>query len=90
LGLKKNNVNIFLSENMKIKFVILCGTARPTLPPLTSRHCILRVRAAIESFKSLVPKGRFSEQEIEKMVCDADIFRKEEEAEKKGVEAECK
>jgi hypothetical protein len=27
---------------MKIKFVILCGTARPTLPPLTSRHCLKR------------------------------------------------
>jgi heat shock protein 1/8 len=51
---------------------------------------ILRVKAAIESFKSLVPKGRFSEQEIEKMICDADIFRKEEEAEKKRLEAEYK
>jgi hypothetical protein len=43
LCLKKNNVNIFLSESMKIKFVIMCGTARPTLPPLTSRHWLKNI-----------------------------------------------
>jgi hypothetical protein len=35
---------------MKIKFVILCGTARPTLPPLTSRHCIVPLAYRINNW----------------------------------------
>jgi hypothetical protein len=60
LGLKKNNVNIFLSENIKIKFVILCGdSAAPNEPSLERSH--LKVAACILSLAlmRIPPPGVF-------------------------------